>query len=53
MSFWNKQAMSRKNRPMVEESDAIIVFEDNASSDFATHDFAKEACGVDHLIAIV
>jgi len=35
--------MARKYRSMVEEGDAIIVFEDNASSDFATHDFAKEA----------
>jgi hypothetical protein len=35
--------MARKDRAMIEKSDAEVVFKDNPCSDYAARDFAEEA----------
>ena len=43
MLFGDKQAMTRKDRPMIEKCQAVVVFKDDASGEFATRNFAEQA----------
>jgi hypothetical protein len=42
MLFGDKQAMTWKDRTMIEKGQAVVVFEDDASSEFAARDFAEQ-----------
>ena len=44
MLLGDEQAMTRKDRTMIEKSQAVIVFKDKASGEFATREFAEQAC---------
>ena len=39
--FGYEQAMTRKDRTMIEKGEAVVIFKDHASGEFATHDFAE------------
>lgn len=41
--FWDKQAVSRKNWTVIEESEALIIFEDDGGGYGPTCDLAKDA----------
>jgi len=43
MLFRHKQAMTRKDGPMIEKGDTVVIFKDDASDEFAAHDFAEQA----------
>ena len=42
MLFGDEQAMTWKDRTMIEKGQAVVVFEDDASSQFAARDFAEQ-----------
>ena len=48
--FGNNQAVPGKNRTMVEKSDRVLVFKDNAGGQVAFDNFAEETSGLGHLI---
>ena len=43
MLFWNKQAMPRKQRPVVQESKGHPVFKNDVAPDLSSHDLTKLA----------
>ena len=43
MLFGDEQAMTWKDRTMIEKGQAVVVFKDDASGEFATRDFAEQA----------
>jgi hypothetical protein len=38
----NQETVTRKDRTMIKKRDAIVVFKNNPSREFAAGDFAKE-----------
>ena len=42
MLFGDEQTMTWKDRTMIEKGQAVVVFKDDASSEFAARDFAEQ-----------
>ena len=42
MLFGYEQAMTRKDGTMIEKSQAVVIFKDDASGEFAAHDLAEQ-----------
>src|SRR5256885_102816 len=48
MLFGDEQAMTRKDGTMIEKGQAVVIFKDDASSEFTAGDFAEQTGCVGH-----